>query len=187
MSYKTQEELDDLQDWEVEELLTEQQITFARRYLIRKNQRIAAKEAGYSEHSAAGYKLYHNPHVKEYIKRIKIERIEQFKIEQEELIQRFTLLATYNLEDFINEEGELIAPNNLERDYAEAIKEIKQTVRTEDGKKVIINEYKFHDKLKSLEALGKHLGIFEKDNAQKTPNIEVVSYMPDNGREVKKT
>lgn len=48
-------------------------------------------------------------------------------------------------------------------------------------------EVLFESKVPALESLGKHLGVYLKDNKQKDAEKEsVVFYLPDNGRDIKK-
>ena len=73
----------------------------------------------------------------------------------------------------------VVSSNDFDDDTAAAIASIKSfDETTRDGEKLGTNrEIKLHDKLRALEALSKHLGLFEKDNNQSKPT-NIINFQP---------
>lgn len=78
----------------------------------------------------------------------------------------------------------LIAPADLPEDVRRAIASVKVTERSfGDDETIKTYEYKFWDKGRSIDRLERHLGLFEKDNEQKKPEIIVADAIPPEKRE----
>ena len=160
--------------------LTEKQKRFVEEYLIDLNATQAVIRAGYSTKRASeqGYQLLQKDTVKEAIDIAIAERANRTHISQDRVLQEIALIAFSNGSDFakvvskteIDEDGnivhdpitgepktffdiELVPTEQLTREQQSAIACIKQ------GKFGI--EVKPCDKLKALELLGKHLGLFK--------------------------
>jgi hypothetical protein len=84
--------------------------------------------------------------------------------------------------ELMDEAGNLIPLNKLTRDQAQMIagyKHKQRSVDTDDGPVTEDTiEYKLTDRLKAAEMIGRHHGIFEKDNRQKPSgeNTRLVAY-----------
>jgi hypothetical protein len=76
-------------------------------------------------------------------------------------------IAFSDVGDLLELDGSLRSLASLPRHVRAAISSVKVTP---DGKVI---EYKFWDKLGALNTIARHLGLFEKDNAQARPNILV--------------
>jgi phage terminase small subunit len=151
---------------------------FCQEYLIDLNGAQAAIRAGYSENGAnvKGAQLLAIVSIQERIKELKQARAERTQITADRVLQEIAYIAFARVDDFVNvvevqsddEDGktskfklvEVNATQTMTEDKVRAISSIKQ------GKDGI--ELKLHDKVKALELLGKHRGIFEADNKQKT-------------------
>ena len=141
--------------------LTEKQKAFCDEYLIDLNVTQAATRAGYSKKYAAdkAYKLLDNPEIKEYIdKRIK-DREKRTEITQDIVLEELKRIALAKPTDFFEVEDmgqykqvNIIPTKDIPDDKVGAIASIKQ------GANGI--EVKLHDRLKALELIGRHLGMF---------------------------
>lgn len=156
--------------------LTDKQQRFVEQYLIDLNATQAAIRAGYSENSAMeqGYQLLQNPSVQEYLQKRQEQLQKKTGITQERVLQELAAIAFSDVRKFYNEDGSLKSITELDDETAAAmagmdIEEIFME-KTHIGNTKKIKRW---DKAKALELLGKHLGIFEKDNAQKSTIINV--------------
>lgn len=164
--------------------LTEKQKLFCDEYLIDLNITRAYKTAYAScksDEAAAsnGNRLIRNDKVKEYIaERIK-EREERTEITQDQVVKELAKIAFANITDFVDIVEETKDINKIDEFgcfYEEQVKvkevDIKATKDIPQDKIGVIAsikqgangiEIKTNDKVKALELLGKHLGMF-KDN-----------------------
>lgn len=138
--------------------LTEKQKRFAAEYLIDLNATAAAKRAGYSEKTAysMGQRLLKNVEVQTAIQKRQAKLQSKLEITQETVLQELAAIAFANGADFaqVTATGSVkVAPTKeLPKEKLPAIAAIKE------------NQYgveiKMHDKVRALELLGKHLGVF---------------------------
>jgi len=155
---------------------------FCQEYIIDLNGAQAAVRAGYSEATARvkANQLLTIVDIHNRVLELKQARGERTQITADRIIQEIAYIAFARVDDFVNvveveseepnEDGEpkktkykLVEVNTtdgMQEDKVRAISSIKQ------GKDGI--ELKLHDKVKALELLGKHRGVFEADNKQKT-------------------
>jgi phage terminase small subunit len=150
--------------------LTEKQKRFVNEYLIDLNATQAAIRSGYSENTAAeqGNRLLRNVKVQEAIESRMKEREERTEITQDRVLLELAAIAFANGADYskiVTKQGHDIDGNPVE--YSDV--ELKNTDElTAEQKKAIagIKQTKFGivvetcDKVKALELLGKHLGMF---------------------------
>lgn len=144
--------------------LTEKQKRFADEYLIDLNATRAYKEAYTSckkEETARvnGSKLLTNTNVKAYIDDKIKNRSERTEITQDMVVKELAKIAFANIKDFVavevveNDRIVKVKPTSqISADKVGAIAGIKQ------GTNGI--EVKLNDKMKALELLGRHLGMF---------------------------
>ncbi len=143
---------------------------FAREYVIDLNATRAAIAAGYSEAAAAqtGSKMVRNAKVLKLIDAFQTKRASKLDIKAEKVVEELSRMAFSNMADYmeINEEGKPtgLDLSRLTRDQAAAIQEITEdtTGGSGDGERrlVLRTKFKLADKTKSLELLGRHLGMF---------------------------
>lgn len=138
--------------------LTEQQKRFADEYLKDLNATSAAKRAGYKDPNY-GRQLLTKPNVFAYIqKRIK-DREHRTEITQDRVLQELAAIGFAKGTDYaaIDDFGRvrLYPTNGLSTAQKAAVVSIKET-RTGV-------EVKLADKVRALELLGRHLGLFDKD------------------------
>lgn len=160
---------------------------FADNLLAGMNKSQAALKAGYATRQMS-IKLLARPHVKAYIDGRMAQRRAGMQISTERVIREFARIAFCNVADLKMDWDKLKNWEDLSDDQKAAISEIRVKVtsgETRHGKEWKTKEtvIKMHNKLPALEALSKHLGLFERDNNQKTvtPNI-TLNYMPSNPR-----
>lgn len=154
--------------------LTEKQIMFCKEYIIDFNATRAAKSAGYSEKTASemGYENLTKPQIQEYIKKLTAKREEKLELSAEMVVKELMKIAFADVKELYDENGRLLEPYELSDSAAATISSFKS--RREGDKKdglYQVEEYKRFSKEKSLELLGKHLGLFELDNKQKISDI----------------
>jgi len=175
--------------------VTDKQIIFANEYLIDLNGTRAYKEAyphvkNDNTAAAAATRLMNNPEVKDYIdKRIK-DRLERIEVTQDDVIQELAAIAFANGSDYAKVVTKPVMIQTSEGDYVPALdsegnqmyyqaveieeteeltkRQIKAISGIKQGKNGI--ELTTYDKVKALELLGKHLGIF-KDKVEVSGNI----------------
>ena len=140
--------------------LTKKQKTFVEEYLIDLNATQAAIRSGYSPSTAneQGARLLANVSVKASLEKALAERSKRTGINQDLVIRELCRIARVNIMDVLDENCE-IRPNATEDDLA-CIESMK--VKTSDNQfgSSTEREVKVASKLKALELLGKHLGMW---------------------------
>ena len=142
--------------------LTEKQKRFVEEYLIDLNATQAAIRAGYSPNTAKdiGCENLAKPNIRACIDKEIAERSKRTGINQDRVIRELARLAFVNANDVIDMEEATLKDGATEDDTA-AIASVKvKTIPTKEGEG-IEREIKLTDKLKALELLGKHLGVFK--------------------------
>ncbi len=151
--------------------LSAKQKKFCDEYLVDLNSTKAAERAGYSQKTAKeqASRLLTNVNVHSYLSSLKEKREKRTEISQDMIVNELAKVGFTNIQDYINGDLTIRDLAKIPANQAAAIKSIKRTVTESDfGTKEVV-EFVLHDKLKSLELLGRHVGIFEKDNQQKAP------------------
>lgn len=144
----------------------------------------AAIDAGYAKPGAGrqALRLSNNVYVKSEIARVKAVLARKYDVTAERVVAEYVKLGFTNMEDFtINtEDGLRLKPlSDIGRDNMAAVKSIKVLTKTEHigrgkQKKSVEHttlQFELHDKHRSLDALGKHLGIFAIDNLQRGTSL----------------
>lgn len=154
--------------------LTEKQKKFCEEYLVDLNALQAAIRAGYSEKTAGaiGHENLNKPEIQLYIQARQKKLQSNTGITQERVLQEYARIAFADPRRFFLDDGSLREVTTLDDNEAAILSSIEtEKEALKDGDKLVgetvTKKIKFWDKLKALEALGKHLGIFDKDNAQK--------------------
>lgn len=142
-------------------MLTEKQKRFVEEYLIDLNATQAAIRAGYSVKTAheQGAQLLAKLSIRTEIDKAIAERSRRTGITQDRVLRELAKVAFVNATDVINMDEATIR-GEANRDDTAAIASVKvKTIPTETGE-IVEREVKTYDKLKALELLGKHLGMF---------------------------
>lgn len=160
--------------------LTPKQALFVQEYLVDLNATQAAIRAGYSEKTASriGPELLGKTCVAEAMTQAKSERAKRVEVTQDVVISELARIAFSDARAVVtwNEYGVFIKDSStLTDDEAATVSEVSRT-DTKDGGTTRIKQY---DKLKALELLGKHLGIFTpKQNLNEPTTITVTFANP---------
>lgn len=102
--------------------------------------------------------------------REQIERIAL--VEERELLSELAAMLRMDPAECFDERGNLLPIKDIPRNVRRNITSIKvRRLKSERGTEEDIVELKFSDKQGTMEKLGKHLGIYERDNAQKNDRI----------------
>lgn len=160
--------------------MTEKQKRFVEEYLIDLNATQAAIRAGYSPKYAdrEGHKLVENSRVSEAIEKALAERSRRTGINQDRVVQELAKIAFVKITDVVNDDCEIL-PDADEADLA-AIESVKvKSIPTKSGEVGVEREIKLSSKLKALELLGKHLGMWN-DKLDVNMNVPVIFEGEDN-------
>ena len=138
--------------------MTKKQKRFIEEYLIDLNATQAAIRAGYSPDTAKsiGSENLTKPDITAQIARAMAERSRRTGVNADRVIMELAKIAFVNANDVIDPKTATIKEGALPEDTA-AIQSVKVKTFGEDGLERVI---KMADKLKALELLGKHLGMF---------------------------
>lgn len=145
--------------------LMPKQARFVEEYLIDLNATNAAKRAGYAEKTSysIGQRLLKHVEIQTAIEAAKARRSQRTEINQDAVIKEIAKVAFGDIRT-VMEWGphgvRLKDSSELPDDASALVAEVSETT-TESGGSL---KLKVNDKLKALELLGKHLGIFEKNN-----------------------
>ena len=152
--------------------ITDKMKRFINEYLVDFNATQAAIRAGYSESTAQeqSSQLLARPDIRALIaegQKAIAERTQSF---QDDAVSELKIVGFSDLADFLSvKEGGIVEQkpfNELTKAQTRCIKKIKQTVRSShsaDGSilhQTAVLEVELFDKLKALELLGRHLGMF---------------------------
>ncbi len=161
--------------------LTPKQRLFVQEYLIDLNAKQASIRAGYSPANAEfqGHQLINNPKVKQAIELAMYERVQRTKVTQDRVIEELAKIAFINSTDVVNSYDASLR-NGATREDTAAISSIRvKRLPTREGFGVE-REIKLHDKIRALELLGKHLGLFnDKLNITADAVVRIVDDLGD--------
>ncbi|MBU1082491.1 MAG: terminase small subunit [Spirochaetes bacterium] len=151
--------------------LTAKQEMFCNEYLIDLNATQAAIRAKYSKKTAqqASSRLLLNVVIQERISELQKRLRVKTGITAERVIAEFAKIAFANIQDYISKDNEIVDLSEIDKDKAAAVDSIQVDIRHDGGQSKGYTEkirLKLHSKESALENLGKHLGIYEKDNSQ---------------------
>ena len=150
--------------------LTPKQIRFVDEYLVDFNATQAAIRAGYSKKTAAfiGAENLKKPKIAEEIARRQKDLQRRTEVTQDRVVMELARIAFANIADYIHVETQTRTKDDgtevtyqtvmfnetqeLSADQRAALAVVKQSVNG--------FELKLHDKIKALELLGRHIGMF---------------------------
>lgn len=163
-------------------MLTAKQERFVEEYLIDPNATQAAIRAGYSKNTAAqiGNENLRKPQIAEAISVAQATRSERTGVTADAVIQELAKIGFANMQDYmrVGSNGDpYLDFSGLTRDQAAALVEVTvedfKDGRGEEARDVRRVKFKLADKKGALVDLGRHLGLFEKDNAQKAITVVI--------------
>ena len=149
--------------------MTKKQKRFVEEYLIDLNATQGAIRAGYSPDTAKsiGSENLTKPDIQARIAKAMAERSRRTGVNADRVIMELAKIAFVNASDVIDADTATVKADALPEDTA-AIQSVKVKTFGEDG---LEREVKMADKLKALELLGKHLGMF-KDKVELSGSLE---------------
>lgn len=135
--------------------LNARQIAFCEYYTIYLNATKAALSAGYSEKTAysIGARLLKQVEIKAHIAQL----LEEKTIKREEILARLSEMATFDIGDITDSQGNVDFTIAKEHGLTRAIKSIKRKI-TKDGEEHI--EYELYDAQAALVHLGRAYSLF---------------------------
>lgn len=156
-------------------MLNAKQIRFCEEYVIDFNATAAAIRAGYSKKTARviGSENLTKPDIKKKVEELREDLRNKSALTADMVITELRHLGFWNIQDFIEKENVITDLTSLSRQKTIPISGIKiKESFTKVGDvitKEVTTELKITDKRAALVDLGRHLGVFEKDNEQKKP------------------
>lgn len=161
--------------------LTAKQKRFIEEYLIDLNATQAAIRAGYSPHTAKeiGCENLSKPHIRARVEKELAERSKRTGINQDRVIRELARIALVNPVDVINMDEATIKEMASADDTAAILSVKVKKIPSEEGT-ITEREIRMADKIKALELLGKHLGMFnEKLNINAEMAVKIVDDIND--------
>jgi len=140
--------------------LTEKQKRFVDEYLIDLNATQAAIRAGYSAKTAneQGARLLANVSIQQVLSERMAERSRRIGINQDRVVQELARIAFVQMTDVVDAHGRI--RDTATGDDLACIESIKYKQSESDSGSSIEREVRVASKLKALELLGKHLGMW---------------------------
>lgn len=140
--------------------LTNKQRLFVQEYLIDLNATQAAIRAGYSVESARdiGCENLTKPNIQQEIAKAMAERSKRTGVNQDRIVLELARLAFVNMTDIVDSKGKI--KDTATEDDLSCIESIKYKHSDTDSGYSVEREVKIGSKLKALELLGKHLGMW---------------------------
>ncbi len=138
--------------------LNAKQLRFCQEYVVDQNGTQAAIRSGYSSKTAdvIASRLLGKIKVQAVVQSLQVNIAKQLEIDSEDIAMEFKNVAFSNIVDYLNSDFSLKDISRLPHFLSAAIESIK--IRKVGN--AVYTEIKLFDKLKALEALGKHLGMF---------------------------
>lgn len=164
--------------------LNEKQERFCEEYLIDLNATQAAVRAGYKARSARqqGSDLLSKAAVRARIDELKAERSRRTEISADRVLTELARVAFYNPRDVLDFRTAQVLEKATEDDLRviAGVKVKYVPHKTEDGdfEEAIEREVRLCDKLKALDMLAKHLGVYDKTAAASDGSETGVIEMP---------
>ena len=156
--------------------LSDKQKKFCEEYIIDFNQTQSAIKAGYSAKTAysIGNENLKKPDIQAYIKELLSKREERTQITADMVVKEWAKIAFFDIRKIFHKEGGLLNPHDLDDETATVISSIKaRDIKVGDDIETI-KEYRLNDKMKALDMLAKHLGMFEKEKEDNNDTNEII-------------
>ncbi len=149
--------------------MTDKQERFCQEYMVDLNATQAAIRAGYSEKTAEsiGYQLLQKTTVSKRIAQLQAAQSRRTGINADRVLRELAKVAFVDIGDVVDDTGALRQDITPEDRAAVASIKIKNS-ETDSGTSAE-REVKLYDKLRALDLIGRHLGIFQ-DKLEITPN-----------------
>jgi phage terminase small subunit len=166
--------------------LTVKQEKFIEEYLIDLNGTQAAIRAGYNPNSAneQAARMLAKGSVASCVSKAMAERSKRTGVTQDRVLRELARLGFVNVTEVVNMDDATLRSGS-EVDDTSAIASVKvKTTHTKDDTEITEREIKFHDKVKSLELLGKHLAMFTDNLNLKEDATIKIEFMNEKGEKI---
>ena len=150
--------------------LTKAQELFIERWMVRHNATRAYQDAypnaTYNTAHSEGSRLFNDPRISQQITRLLAEERKRLRHSATRVTDELAALAFSCLSDVYTKDGTIIAPADMPRDIAAAVKKVKRREiigKDSDGNEAVIGhtvEIEMHDKTGPLRLLGTHYNLF---------------------------
>lgn len=152
--------------------MTDKQERFCEEYMIDLNATQAAIRAGYSPKTAQeqSARLLSNVMVQNRIAQLQAEQSRRTGVSADRVVRELAKVAFVNAADLIDSKTASLK-TDASRDDLAAVQSVKVKMFGEDG---LEQEVKLADKLRALDLLGKHLGMY-KDTSEKDPAADALA------------
>ena len=168
--------------------LTTKQRRFVEEYLVDGNASQAAVRAGYSERTARqqGYRLLTKVYIAVAIAAAQEERSKRTEVTADRVVEELARIAFADIRNLFvwdEEQAAYVPSQDLSDDAAAGVSSVKAKTTHYNGKNgdgdrtEILVELKTYDKLKALELLAKHLGLFQ-ENPIYVAMLQLVQQLP---------
>lgn len=159
--------------------LTDKQKAFVAEYLVDLNATQAAVRAGYSAKTAysTGQENLKKPEIQDAIQQAQCHREKRTLVTQDRVVAELAKIAFGDARDVMRwgPGGVVLVPSDiLTDDQAASVAEVSEST-TKDGGSI---KLKRHDKVKALELLGRHLGMWN-DKLDISGKLERIGSMTD--------
>lgn len=155
-------------------MLTPKQQAFVAEYLVDLNASAAARRAGYSERrsDAMGHENLRKPEIAAAIQEALQARQQRTQVTVDRVVQELARIAFSDAGKLFAADGTPLRLVDLDEDTRRAIAglEVARVGNAEVGVGEVL-KIKIADKIKAAELLMRHLGGFERDNAQVKPPV----------------
>lgn len=154
---------------------------FCEEYVKDRNATAAYRRAGYAAAAAeqCASRLLTNAKVKSYIAQLIDQRSERCQTDSDYVLQKLRVIADASIDQYVEFNGTSITFKDFKKLTPEQLQAIESIKHTRHG-----IELKLHGKSWTLEMIAKHIGFYEKDNRQKTPEAQPVDLSKLNANEL---
>ncbi|MEO4014809.1 terminase small subunit [Pseudomonas rossensis] len=152
--------------------MTAKQTQFVSEYLQDLNATQAAIRAGYSKRGAKdqAWQLMQRPEIEAAIKAAMEARNQRAQVDSDYVLQRLTAIDQMDLAEIHGEDGKLLPIRQWPIIWRQMVKEVDM----KSGK------VKFHDKLRALELIGKHVNVNAfRDHVEHSGSINLTNMTDD--------
>lgn len=144
---------------------------FVQEYLVDLDGTNAAIRAGFKSGGAStrAWHLLRRPEISLAVSLGQQEMSERVEVRQSEVLQGYLNCAFYDPANFFEENGNLKKIHDIPQAARMAISgiDVMEVGNGEKGAVAVIKKLRFWDRLKAMDALGRHLGLFNADESQK--------------------
>lgn len=169
------EPLTEKEEWVCREFVTDNGENQTRAYMR------AYKSSSYDCAKTEANRLFTKPYIKRRIEELRAERSKRLEISADKVLTEMAKLSFYDPRAFFDADGRLKPIDEIDPDQAAVLAGIDVTTKIVGEEKdgiVMLTKIKLPDKGANLERLAKHLGLFERDNRQKTdPLTELIKQL----------